>query len=163
MNRSCWLVLMAALLLAATSSAQSMPPRDLMQALHCITTNHGGWLKPPLSRQKAWLASIANERMGYPHADRMVVVVYSDTGKGQMFDLSVNINAGKWRYMIENNGSFNLDNGNVDYVKPASDAWPPGRLEAFTQEAMRSERFMLRSTMLGPASRSATCRSYLTK
>jgi hypothetical protein len=147
---------------AVTCSSQSLPPRDFMQAMHCVTSNHGGWLKPPLSRQKQWLASIANERMGYPHEDHMVVVLYDGAGGGQMFDLSVHINAGKWHFMIENSGSFNMNKGQIRYRNSSmSEAWPPGRLEAFTREAMHNERFMVRSTMLGPGSRPASCSSYV--
>lgn len=158
-----WMILMTGLLGGANCPAQSLPPKDLMQAMHCITSNHGGWLTPPLSRQKQWPASVARERMGYPHEDHMVVVVYENASRGQMFDLSAHINAGKWRYKIENNGTFNLDKGHIDFVNsPMSSAWPPGRLEAFVREALRAERFMLRASMLGPASRLVTCSSYAT-
>jgi len=157
-----WMVLAVGLLSTAACPAQSLPPQDLMKAMYCITSNHGGWLKPPLSKQPRWPVSAARDRMGYPHEDHLVVVVHEGSGKGQLFDLTVWINAGKWHYKIENNGTFNLEKSQIDFVNPTmSPNRPPGRLEAFTREAIRQEPFMLTTSMLVPASRLVTCTSYL--
>jgi hypothetical protein len=161
-NSLAWLGCFLALT-AASAKAQSVPPVDLMQAMYCITTNNGGWLQTPLSGQKQWLASAAHDRMGYPHEDRMIVVVYETASKGQAFDLSIIIVAGRRRFNIQNNGIFDMDKGRASFVDPSPDGnLKKGRLDAWLREALHQERYMLRATMLRPAARLATCASYAT-
>jgi hypothetical protein len=161
MKNILWATLVA-FLLSGACAAQSLPPVELMQAMHCITTNNKGWLTPPLAQRKEWPASAAHDRMGYPHEDRIIVAVYETPTRGQLFDLTIRPSSSKRLFHIQNSGTFNLEKGRITFVnEPSGDQWARGRPETWAREAMREQHFMVRATALRAMGTQVSCTSYL--
>jgi hypothetical protein len=163
MRKLFWMFLVMSFLSGATSAAQSLPPTELAHAMYCITHNNGGWLAKPFSTRKQWPVSAAHDRMGYPHEDRIIVAVYETPTRGQLFDLTIWPKQGKRIFKIQNNGSFDLEKGRIEFVNaPSGDVWTQARPEVWAREAMRQQHFMLRAASLNAVSRQVRCTSYLT-
>jgi hypothetical protein len=162
------LVLFVALMtsfFSAACSAQSLQPADLMQAMYCVTHEHGGWLSTALAKQKQWPVSAAHDQMGYPHQDRIILAVYETPNRGQLFDLTIWPRAGKRLFKLQNNGSFDLEKGRIAFVnEPAvGDAMTQQRPEVWAREAMRGQHFMLRASGIPPMAKQVQCTSYKTE
>ncbi len=143
--------------LASISAAQVSSRATAIQTFHCVEEKG---LSAPLSGQGQWQVGFARDIRSYPGEEHIIVIVFSGTTAGQVFDVLRERSGPSVSLHIVNNAGLIVDSGKIELIDPLWGLWTRKHLEANTLKAIHSRRFLIKAEELKKAFPHVACSSY---
>jgi hypothetical protein len=142
--------------------AQATP--NIEQVMHCIKTVDGGWLTSPLEEAKSLEVGTRYDRRSWERENHVVVAVFQTPVKGQVFDLTEERKGPKRIYTIENNGSFLIKRGEIDFVDPPlGGVWTQENLEGNIRKIKAGAKKRVAVSTSSRSFPNVSCKSYVAR
>lgn len=163
------LVLLSSVLAGAqtvNSHPVAKPSRaeETLEIMHCLKAGDLDWTvnSPLLESARTFRVGLRHDRITYQHQDHVIVVVFENPLRGDVFELT-RTNARRRRiYRIENNGEFKIGKRGIEWPgEILGGNWTHGYLEESIRKILLGQKAIVQlNTLLTPMPK-VTCTSYV--
>ena len=139
--------------------------QETLEVMHCLKSGDMEWLanSQALTNAKTFVVGLVHDRTSYEyHWDHIVVVVFENRTRGDVFDLTHEDQGNHRTYRIENNGEFRLGHAEVEWPgEILGGNWTHDYIERNIRRVMRRPKIRVQLKKLPRPFPQVTCTSYV--
>lgn len=156
-------LLLLVALASNTARSDDTNTKLFLSASHCLTVERR-WLPARDPKAASFETSYFIDTKSDPGVNHIYVVVYTnkDHSKGLAFDLRYKVSAGKTTMDIQNNATFSISRGRVDFTDPPlGGTWTQTHLASAIMQAAKQAATVLDPSRASEPSPDVKCESYV--